>query len=112
MLCTAVRVPCLFANCELPRISCVADENEPIRPCAFCLTGAKTVGKFAPCHITFCLVGATYALVSLGAAVGTIVVLESPNHSLAIDPNAIGRVVQGILTGHWIFRCGSDFARS
>jgi putative Mg2+ transporter-C (MgtC) family protein len=41
----------------------------------------------------------TYALVSLGAAVATIVVLESPNHSLAIDPNAIGRVVQGILTG-------------
>jgi hypothetical protein len=40
----------------------------------------------------------TYALVSLGAAVATIVVLESPNHSLAIDPNAIGRVVQGILT--------------
>jgi putative Mg2+ transporter-C (MgtC) family protein len=41
----------------------------------------------------------TYALVSLGAAVATIVVLEAPNHSLAIDPNAIGRVVQGILTG-------------
>jgi putative Mg2+ transporter-C (MgtC) family protein len=35
----------------------------------------------------------------LGAALATIVVLESPNHSLAIDPNAIGRVVQGILTG-------------
>jgi putative Mg2+ transporter-C (MgtC) family protein len=41
----------------------------------------------------------TYALVSLGAAVATIVVPESPNHSLAIDRNAIGRVVQGILTG-------------
>jgi putative Mg2+ transporter-C (MgtC) family protein len=41
----------------------------------------------------------THALVSLGAAVATIVVLKSPNHSLAIDPNAIGRVVQGILTG-------------
>jgi putative Mg2+ transporter-C (MgtC) family protein len=41
----------------------------------------------------------TYALVSLGAAVATIVALESPNRPLAIDPNAIGRVVQGILTG-------------
>lgn len=49
----------------------------------------------------------TYALVSLGAAVATIVVLESPNHSLAIDPNVIGRVLQGILTGIG-FRCGSD----
>ena len=36
---------------------------------------------------------------SPATAVATIVVLESPNHSLAIDPNAIGRVVQGILTG-------------
>jgi putative Mg2+ transporter-C (MgtC) family protein len=41
----------------------------------------------------------THALVSLGAAVATIVVLKSPNGSLAIDQNAIGRVVQGILTG-------------
>ena len=41
----------------------------------------------------------THALVSLGAAVATLVVLKSPNGSLAIDPNAIGRVVQGILTG-------------
>src|SRR5260370_3426384 len=41
----------------------------------------------------------THALVSLGAAVATMVVLSSPNHSLAINPNAIGRVVQGILTG-------------
>lgn len=35
---------------------------------------------------------------SPATAVATIVVLESPNHSLAIDPNAIGRS-QGILTG-------------
>jgi putative Mg2+ transporter-C (MgtC) family protein len=41
----------------------------------------------------------THALVSLGAAVATIVVLRTPNGSLAIDQNAIGRVVQGILTG-------------
>lgn len=41
----------------------------------------------------------THSLVSLGAAVATMVVLGSPNHSLVIDPNAIGRVVQGILTG-------------
>ena len=41
----------------------------------------------------------THALVSLGAAVATIVVLKSPNGSLPVDPNAIGRVVQGILTG-------------
>ena len=36
---------------------------------------------------------------SPATSVATIVVLESPNHSLAIDPNAIGRVMQGILTG-------------
>jgi putative Mg2+ transporter-C (MgtC) family protein len=41
----------------------------------------------------------THALVSLGAAVATIVVLESPDGSLVVDQNAIGRVVQGILTG-------------
>jgi len=41
----------------------------------------------------------THALVSLGAAVATIVALESPMRSMPIDPNAIGRVVQGILTG-------------
>src|ERR1700730_17445364 len=40
-----------------------------------------------------------HALVSLGAAVATLVVLKSPDGSLLIDPNAIGRVVQGILTG-------------
>jgi putative Mg2+ transporter-C (MgtC) family protein len=41
----------------------------------------------------------THALVSLGAAVATIIVLKSPDGSLAADQNAIGRVVQGILTG-------------
>lgn len=41
----------------------------------------------------------THALVSLGAAVATIIVLKSPGDSLAADQNAIGRVVQGILTG-------------
>src|SRR6266446_2350205 len=41
----------------------------------------------------------THALVSLGAAVATIVVLKSPDGSLTMDQNAIGRVVQGILTG-------------
>ena len=38
----------------------------------------------------------THALVSLGAAVAAIVVLKSPDGSLATDQNAIGRVVQGI----------------
>ena len=41
----------------------------------------------------------THALVSLGAAVATIVVLKSPDGSFTADQNAIGRVVQGILTG-------------
>jgi putative Mg2+ transporter-C (MgtC) family protein len=41
----------------------------------------------------------THALVSLGAAVATIAVLRLPNGSLTTDPNAIGRVAQGILTG-------------
>lgn len=41
----------------------------------------------------------THALVSLGAAVATIIVLRSPNGSLAADQNAMSRVVQGILTG-------------
>ena len=41
----------------------------------------------------------THALVSLGAAVAAIVVLKSPDGSLATDQNAIGRVVQGILAG-------------
>jgi hypothetical protein len=30
----------------------------PCRLFAFCLTDAKTVGKFTPCRITFCLLGA------------------------------------------------------
>jgi putative Mg2+ transporter-C (MgtC) family protein len=41
----------------------------------------------------------THALVTLGAAVATIVTLKSPDGSFFIDQNAIGRVVQGILTG-------------
>lgn len=41
----------------------------------------------------------THALVSLGAAVATLVALKSPDGSLLVDPSAIGRVVQGILTG-------------
>jgi putative Mg2+ transporter-C (MgtC) family protein len=41
----------------------------------------------------------THALVSLGAALATIMVLNAPNGVMAADSNAIGRVVQGILTG-------------
>jgi putative Mg2+ transporter-C (MgtC) family protein len=41
----------------------------------------------------------THALVSLGAAVATLVALQSPERSIPVDPNAIGRIVQGILTG-------------
>ena len=41
----------------------------------------------------------THALVSLGAAVATIVALRSANSLQDIDPNATSRVVQGILTG-------------
>jgi len=41
----------------------------------------------------------THALVCLGAAVATLVAIGSPDRSLAVDPNAIGRIVQGILTG-------------
>jgi putative Mg2+ transporter-C (MgtC) family protein len=41
----------------------------------------------------------THALVSLGASVATMAALEFPNHSLVVDSGAIGRVVQGILTG-------------
>jgi putative Mg2+ transporter-C (MgtC) family protein len=41
----------------------------------------------------------THALVTLGAAVATIVVLKSPTGFVAAEQNAIGRVVQGILTG-------------
>ena len=41
----------------------------------------------------------TQALVTLGAAVATLVALTSPDLSMAIDPNAASRIVQGILTG-------------
>ncbi len=42
----------------------------------------------------------THALVCLGAALATIIVLRSPEAALTVaDQNAIGRVVQGILTG-------------
>src|SRR6476646_7923138 len=41
----------------------------------------------------------THALVSLGTAIATIIVLRSPDGSFTTDQNAIGRVVQGILTG-------------
>src|ERR1044071_4003593 len=41
----------------------------------------------------------THGLVSLGAALATMVAFRSPDSSLIIDPNAIGRIVQGILTG-------------
>lgn len=41
----------------------------------------------------------THALVSLGSALATIMVLNAPGGVMAADPNAIGRVVQGILTG-------------
>jgi putative Mg2+ transporter-C (MgtC) family protein len=41
----------------------------------------------------------THALVSLGSALATIMVLNAPNGVMAAEPNAVGRVVQGILTG-------------
>jgi putative Mg2+ transporter-C (MgtC) family protein len=41
----------------------------------------------------------THALVCLGAAVATLLALQSPDRSIPVDPNAIGRIVQGILTG-------------
>ncbi|SRR6266851_901856 len=41
----------------------------------------------------------THGLVSLGAAVAAIVSLGFPGDSKAIDPNAVSRVLQGILTG-------------
>ena len=41
----------------------------------------------------------THALVCLGAALAVIMVLRSPDGSLAGDQNAVSRVVQGILTG-------------
>ena len=41
----------------------------------------------------------THALVCLGAAVATIVVLRAPDGTFSSDHNAMSRVVQGILTG-------------
>jgi putative Mg2+ transporter-C (MgtC) family protein len=41
----------------------------------------------------------THGLVSLGAAVATIVSLGFPGETKLMDPNAISRVLQGILTG-------------
>jgi putative Mg2+ transporter-C (MgtC) family protein len=41
----------------------------------------------------------THALVSLGAAIVTVVMLRQEVGGLAVDPNAIGRIIQGILTG-------------
>jgi putative Mg2+ transporter-C (MgtC) family protein len=41
----------------------------------------------------------THALVSLGAAVATLVSLGFPGETKLIDPNAVSRVLQGILTG-------------
>jgi len=41
----------------------------------------------------------THGLVSLGAALATIVSLGFPGESKSIDPNAVSRVLQGILTG-------------
>jgi putative Mg2+ transporter-C (MgtC) family protein len=41
----------------------------------------------------------THALVSLGAAVAAVISRGFPGESKSIDPNAIGRVLQGILTG-------------
>jgi len=41
----------------------------------------------------------THGLVSLGAALATMVAFRAPGDMFTIDPNAIGRIVQGILTG-------------
>jgi len=41
----------------------------------------------------------THALVSLGAAAAAILILRSPDGTLAGDANAVSRVIQGILTG-------------
>jgi putative Mg2+ transporter-C (MgtC) family protein len=41
----------------------------------------------------------THALVCLGAAVATLLALGPPERWASIDPNAVSRVVQGILTG-------------
>jgi len=41
----------------------------------------------------------THALVSLGAAVAAFVALQPSAGNIPADPNGVGRVVQGILTG-------------
>jgi putative Mg2+ transporter-C (MgtC) family protein len=41
----------------------------------------------------------THALVTLGAATATALILRAPDGHLVTDSNAISRVVQGILTG-------------
>jgi putative Mg2+ transporter-C (MgtC) family protein len=41
----------------------------------------------------------THALVSLGAAIVTVVMLRQQVGGTGSDPNAIGRTIQGILTG-------------
>jgi putative Mg2+ transporter-C (MgtC) family protein len=41
----------------------------------------------------------THALVSLGAAVAAVIALGLPGEAKSMDPNAISRVLQGILTG-------------
>src|SRR4051812_46945351 len=41
----------------------------------------------------------THALVCVGAAVATLLALGPPSRWTTVDPNAISRVVQGILTG-------------
>ena len=51
----------------------------------------------------------THALVSLGAAVATVISLGFPGESKSIDPNAIGRVLQGILTGIGFLGAGVIF---
>ena len=41
----------------------------------------------------------THALVSLGAAIVTVAMLRQEVGGIVSDPNAIGRIIQGILTG-------------
>ena len=41
----------------------------------------------------------THALVSLGAAAVTVLILRTPDGHLTADANALSRVIQGILTG-------------
>jgi len=41
----------------------------------------------------------THALVALGAAIATVITLRSQMGTVGADPNAISRIIQGILTG-------------